>query len=213
LHAGATLRTVSVMSFGVTILAAGASSRMGRPKMVLPWGATTVLGHLLGQWQQAGAGQVVVVCAKADSAITTELDRLGVPISQRIINPEPNRGMFSSIQCSAAWGGWLRTLQHIAFVLGDQPHLSSATTLAIAEFASTNPDAICQPSRANRPRHPVFFPRKIFGLIPGSSHSTLKEFLAEHASERKLIEINDPGLDFDIDTPEDYENAKKRFQQ
>ena len=40
--------------FGVVILAAGASSRMGKPKLVLPWGKTSVLGHLIEQWKQAG---------------------------------------------------------------------------------------------------------------------------------------------------------------
>jgi len=34
---------------GVVILAAGRSARMGRPKLLLPWGGTSVLGHLLAQ--------------------------------------------------------------------------------------------------------------------------------------------------------------------
>ncbi len=46
---------------GVVILGAGASSRMGRPKLLLPWGATTIVGHLLEQWQTLGAAQIAVV--------------------------------------------------------------------------------------------------------------------------------------------------------
>ena len=56
-------------SVGVVILAAGRSARMGRPKLLLPWGETSVLGHLIKQWQALGARQIAVVCAPGDQAI------------------------------------------------------------------------------------------------------------------------------------------------
>src|SRR5829696_1203279 len=92
--------------FAVVILAAGASSRMGRPKLLLPWGETTVLGHLIAQWQQAGAQQITVVCASGDEGIHKELDRIGFARERRIINPDASRGMFSSVQTAAHWRGW-----------------------------------------------------------------------------------------------------------
>src|SRR5438094_8718530 len=110
------------LAYGVVILAAGASSRMGKPKLVLPWGKTSVLGHLIEQWQQAG-GQIAVVHAAGDQAMDAELDRLDFPVADRIVNPQPERGMFSSIQCASAWGGWNSALTHWIIVLGDQPHL------------------------------------------------------------------------------------------
>jgi len=39
----------------------------------------------------------------------------------------------------------------------------------------------------------------------------LKEFLSEHASEVRLLEVNDAGLDFDLDTPADFAEARTRF--
>src|SRR6187549_1915166 len=106
--------------FAVVILAAGASSRMGRPKMLLPWGETTVLGHLIAQWQQADAAQITVVCAAHDEGINRELDRIGFSREQRIINPDISRGMFSSVQTAACWPNWNATLTHWAIALGDQ---------------------------------------------------------------------------------------------
>ena len=49
-------------AFGVVILGAGASTRMGRPKLLLPWGDTSIIGHLLGQWRGLGARPIAVVC-------------------------------------------------------------------------------------------------------------------------------------------------------
>src|SRR5689334_21433753 len=107
----------------VVLLAAGASSRMGKPKMLLPWRKTTVLGHLIEVWGELAAQQIAVVYAKADGALEAELDRVAFPNANRIINPEATRGMFSSIQCAAQWRGWNVNITHWAIVLGDQPHL------------------------------------------------------------------------------------------
>src|SRR5438874_1514761 len=48
------MKRLTPIAAGVIILAAGRSRRMGRPKMLLPWGNTTVLGHLVAQWQALG---------------------------------------------------------------------------------------------------------------------------------------------------------------
>src|SRR5208283_2314529 len=90
----------------VIILAAGSSRRMGSPKLLLPWGATTVLGHLIRQWRKLKVGQIGVVCAAQAGEIQTELNRLKFPETNRIINPQPELGMFGSVKCAAAWPGW-----------------------------------------------------------------------------------------------------------
>ena len=199
--------------FAVVILAAGASSRMGRPKMLLPWGATTVLGHLIAQWQRARAAQLTVVCAPNDEGIQRELDRIGFAREQRIMNPDAARGMFSSIQAAARWPGWDAALTHWAVTLGDQPHLMDETLRSISKFAEEHSECICQPSRNGRPRHPVFLPRHFFEKLRDGAHDTLKDFLGANAADVRLTEMNDLGLDLDLDTPADYEEAQKRFRR
>ncbi|MCI0541102.1 MAG: NTP transferase domain-containing protein, partial [Verrucomicrobiales bacterium] len=140
---------------GVVILAAGASLRMGRSKLLLRWGETSVIGHLLSQWRQTGAEQIGIVSAQANEAFTRELDRLKFPEDGRIINPSPEQGMFSSIQCAADSRHWNPALTHWAISLGDQPHLRQQTLLELLDFVVLNPRRICQPSRNGRPRHPV----------------------------------------------------------
>src|ERR1019366_10818668 len=107
----------------VLLLGAGASSRMGRPKLLLPWRGTTIIGHLLSQWREVGAAQIAVVLRPDDAALMAELDRLNFSKSDRIENPQPERGMFSSIVCAANWQGWQKDISSWAIVLGDQPHL------------------------------------------------------------------------------------------
>ena len=198
---------------GAAILAAGASTRMGSPKMLLPWAQTSVLGHIVKLWsEQLRAGQVVVVCAPAPSPVSVELDRVGVPESNRIINPQPERGMFSSIQCASAWRGWKNELTHFALILGDQPHLRAQTLEVLLESAQCEPSAIHQPSLNDRPKHPIIFPAAGWRPLAETKCGTLREYLKEAGNrrpplQRVLVEVDDPGLDLDLDSPADYHAA------
>jgi molybdenum cofactor cytidylyltransferase len=202
----------AVFHFGAVILAAGASSRMGQPKLLLPWSGTTVLGHLIDQWRALKANPIAVVHAAGHQTIAIELDRLEFPAANRVANPQPERGMFGSIQCAAAWGEWNPALTHAVIVLGDQPHLLQETLQALLDFAAAQPQKICQPSRRGRPRHPVVLPKPILDRIRDSREQTLKQFLQINARAVALREMDDPGLDFDLDTPADYEQALRLFR-
>src|SRR5437762_527399 len=70
-----------------------------------------------------------------------------------------------------------------------------------------HPEKICQPGWRGRPRHPVVLPKAIFEQLKDSREETLKQFLQNNASAVALREMDDPGLDFDMDTPADYEKA------
>jgi molybdenum cofactor cytidylyltransferase len=195
------------IKFGVAILAAGASTRMGGPKMILPWAGTTVIGHIVHLWaDKLHAIQVAVVCAPAPSAVPTELDRLGFPTRNRITNHAPEAGMFSSIQTAAAWQGWNAGLNHFVLALGDQPHLWIETLTKLLEAVEGRPREIHQPSLNGRPRHPIIFPAAEFRALAETEHRTLRDFLA--GSKRTLIELDDAGLDLDLDYPADYQAAR-----
>jgi molybdenum cofactor cytidylyltransferase len=192
---------------GVVILAAGASSRMGVPKLLLPWNNTTVLHHLVLQWRRIAQDQVAVVYAAHQEGIAAELNRIGFSPRHHVFNPAPEHGMFSSIQAAARWAGWAPEVTHVGIALGDQPHLLDSTLRELTQFASEHPSKICQPSRSGRARHPVILPRAVFSELASTAHETLKEFLDGHSDQRVRIEIDDHGLDLDLDTPADYQAA------
>jgi molybdenum cofactor cytidylyltransferase len=195
------------LSLGVIVLAAGSSRRMGRPKLLLPWAETSVLGHLLAQWRALGATQIAIVCAADAQPVQAELARLAFPLENRIFNPAPNEGMFSSVLCAARWPGWQKDLTHWAIVLGDQPHLRLETLSQLLEFAAAHAESVCQPCRVGRRRHPVLLPKADFLQLKKTPASNLKDFLLRCSVA--ACEMNDPGLDLDIDQPGDYEAALK----
>jgi molybdenum cofactor cytidylyltransferase len=194
--------------FGVIIPGAGASARMGRPKLLLPWRDTTVIGQLLRQWRELGAAQIAVVHRPDDAPLAAELDRLDFPVDDRIENPQPERGMFSSIVCAANWPGWKREIASWAIALGDQPHLRLETLRQLLAFHAARAGAICQPEFGGRARHPVILPRAAFAELKNSRSATLKDFLELAPLPRAQCAVADGGLSLDMDTPEDYQRLQ-----
>ena len=223
----------SDLKFGVVVLGAGASSRMGRPKLLLPWKDTTVVGQIIRQWRELSAAQIAIVHRPNDDelveAVTLAEGRAGSPLpaaavqtndgahgvtrptntsTEFIVNPKPEQGMFSSVVCAANWTGWQKGITNWAIVLGDQPHLQKETLRALLEFAAQNPDAICQPQFGDRGRHPVILPQAAFAALKTTRAETLKDFLKLAPCRSVQLVTNDTGLSLDMDTPDDY----KRLQ-
>ena len=98
-------------------------------------------------------------------------------------------------------------LTHWAIVLGDQPHLQRQTLKQVLDFSATQPSRVCQPARQRHGRHPVLLPKAAFAQLAQSTATNLKDFLVTMSRDAAFLPIDDPGLDLDIDRPEDYERA------
>lgn len=192
---------------GVILLAAGASSRMGRPKLLLPWNGTSILAHLIATWNRLGAQEIAVVTSGPESPVARELVRLSLHAVHRIDNPKPDDGMFSSIQSAARWAGWPLDLTHWIVSLGDQPHVRRETLANLLEFARENSACICQPEWQGRAKHPVVLPRAVFQELASAQVKDFKRFLESRREARRLCESDDAGLELDLDHPSDYESA------
>ena len=116
--------------------------------------------------------------------------------------------MFGSVQCAALWRGWAEAIQSWVITLGDQPHLQNSTLVSLLRLAALNPERVCQPRYRSRWRHPVVMPKTVFNQLRLSKAATLQEFLV--GCDRMSFESEDPGLDYDIDTPADYQSALAR---
>jgi molybdenum cofactor cytidylyltransferase len=196
--------------FGVAILAAGASTRMGRCKLLLPWGQNTILTHILDQWRSIGVAQIAPVIDSSNQVLREALTDAGFSSSDWIENPSPQLGMFSSLQEASRWTGWLSTLTHWIISLGDQPHIQISTLRLLLDAARKNPTRICQPAIHGHAAHPIVLPARNFRELARSGLPNLCSYVRTREALRFRVAVQDPGVSEDLNIPEDYTRWKPK---
>ena len=195
-------------AFGVVILAAGTSTRMGTCKLLLPWDGKTILTHLLDQWRIAGAAQIAPVIDPSNQPLRKALAHAGFSPSDWIENRAPQLGMFSSLQEASRWTGWLSTLTHWIISLGDQPHIQTSTLRLLLDAARENPTHICQPALNGHTAHPIILPASNFRELAQNNVPDLRTYIRTREALRLRVAVEDAGVSRDLDTPEDYARWK-----
>ncbi len=197
----------------VAILAAGESKRMGRPKLCLPWNGTTVLGHILSRWREAGAEKLLVVQPRdASSPVALELDRLGVPAGERVATSAPERGMMGSIITAAGRALEDPSLTHLVIALGDQPQVREETCRALIEACAIRPEPVIRTVFQGKPGHPLALPARLLAELSATSSATLRDFLSLPETPAWDLTCPDSGILLDLDTPNDYAQALSRTE-
>ena len=189
------------MSISAIILAAGQSKRMGRPKMLLPWGNTTVLGKVIETMQFAGVDDVLVITGGARS----EVEKIAARHNVRASHNEnfENGEMLTSIQF-----GLQRQkpeAQATLICLGDQPQVEEGCVRVVCKMFLAGKSRIIVPSYQMRRGHPWLVARELWGeILEMRAPDSMREFLNKHGNEIFYIETNSPNILQDLDTPEDY---------
>ncbi len=186
------------------LLAAGLSSRMGQPKLLLPWGNTTVLGQVISAFTAAGVEDLVVVTGAAHEQIEGVVTDMSNKFPVRsIFNPGYSQGeMLSSIQVGLAAQN-----PHILAALiglGDQPQVLEETVRGICSaFVRTNAPLVI-PSFQNRRGHPWLAARVLWSsLLALPATTTARQFLNTYTGQVEYITADRTILQ-DLDTPADY---------
>jgi molybdenum cofactor cytidylyltransferase len=195
------------MSALVAIMAAGESRRMGTPKLCLPWKGSSVLGHLLAQWREAGAEKIVVVHAGAGSPVAVELERLGVSPEMQAVTIAPEREMMGSVATAARLAAKEGALTHLIIALGDQPHLRVETLRDLLLACEIAQGKIVRVVHRGAAGHPIALPSSLLVELGATSCATLREFLGLIKSPVLDLTCDDSGVLMDIDTPDDYARA------
>jgi molybdenum cofactor cytidylyltransferase len=182
------------------ILAGGASRRMGTPKALLKFQSETFLGRMIRLFSNV-SHPVIVVLGHQSSQIRSGIERSGDAIFA--VNPDPERGMLSSLQCG------LKVLPTetaaVMFTPVDHPNLQSATLeKLLAQFHAQHPPVIV-PTYDGRHGHPVCIARaladELLALPPAAMAS---DVIHKYVSQTSYIEVNDPAVTTDVDDPEAY---------
>jgi len=187
------------------VLAAGKSERMGRPKMSLPWGETTVIGQVVGTLVQAGLGEVVVVTGGATLEVTQALARLpdDWPVKD-VFNPAYAAGeMLSSVQAGIAALG--PEVGAALIALGDQPQIEIQVVREVLSSYQEAGAALVIPSYHMRRGHPMLIDRSLWDELRALQRpQTIRDLVQAHASQIFYVIVQSASILQDVDTPDDY---------
>jgi molybdenum cofactor cytidylyltransferase len=200
---------MSTFHFGAVILAAGASTRMGEPKQLLPWGGRSLIRHITETVLASPAWPVVVVLGAHLERIRPEIVRLPVIV---VVNRDWPEGLASSIRTGiGVLESFSLSLDAALLALCDQPALSTGLIDRLAgvhlqsgrSMIATRSDFPQDSRAADHPGPPALFARCHFHeLIELRSPGGARPLFARHPEA--LATIAAPEMAGDLDTPDDY---------
>jgi molybdenum cofactor cytidylyltransferase len=192
---------VSVRSdIAAVIPAAGFSRRMGSFKPLLPLGPATVIERVIATVRESGVGTIRVV-------VGWDADRL-IPVLERCGAPWVRTERFGEGMCASVSAG-VRSLPPgvTAFFLlpGDMPLVRAATLIHLVSAWDARPGDILYPCYEAKRGHPPLIGRAhLPEILAEAPPGGLREILARHDGHARELEVADPGILIDLDTPEDY---------
>lgn len=195
---------MSVEHAAAIVLAAGLSSRMGQPKMLLPWGEHTVIQQVVHTLQQAALPQIIVVTGAQHAAIA---DALRGTTARTVFNPLfENGSMLTSFQVGLR--ALLPSAQMALVTLGDQPQMQVSIVQAVMAGWQVTRAPLVAPSFQMRRGHPWAVDASLWAhALSLEPPRTLRDLFSLAGSRIHYVVVETPTILQDLDTPEDYARA------
>jgi molybdenum cofactor cytidylyltransferase len=182
------------------LLAAGLSTRLGRPKQLLPYGGRPLLRHVAETGLLAGLAPLVVVLGPQPEAMRAALT--GLPV-QVVENPRYAEGQSTSVRAGVA--ALPPTTPAVVMLLVDMPGVTPAVIRALIDAWRATGAPIVRPQHAGQPGNPVLFDGHLLGeLAAVEGDEGGRAVLRRHAARTHLLSVAEPGVVVDIDTWEAY---------
>jgi molybdenum cofactor cytidylyltransferase len=205
-----------VTAMSVALLpAAGASRRMGRPKLLLPVNGRPMVAGVVEALRGGGVGEIVLVIAPGDDALQDWARQAAIAITVAV-NPDPDRGMLSTIQegIAALTGAFSeKSAGEILLVSpADLPNLQAQTVAELLRKMIETGAPLALPTYHGKRGHPLAIAPRLVPEIGTLDHGIgLKQLRDRHEAELLEIGVEDAGVIQDVDTPEDYERLNQIF--
>ncbi len=189
------------------ILAAGASSRMGTPKALLDYRGETFLNRLIRVLGDVCDPVIVALGYHAE-----EIQGSAKGKARFVVNPDPSRGQFSSLQTALAEVP--ASAEGFLFLPVDCPAPEPETVRMVVRALSSSAEPLLViPRYEGRKGHPLCARRELmaeFLALPPESQA--KEVLRKHVERTLYLDTFDAGVLSDIDDPEAYRVLMERTQ-
>jgi molybdenum cofactor cytidylyltransferase len=189
------------------ILSGGASRRMGTPKALLRFQNETFLDRLIGLFSAVCDPIIVVVGLHADKI------QSGIERGRNVLfalNPDPDRGMLSSLQCGLAL---VPPDAAAMFLPVDHPHLEISTLQTLAARFQAERAPVIVPTHAGEHGHPVCIARSLVAeLLALPSEAKASDVIHRHVARTVYVEVSDPAVVTDVDDPSAYADLLAQYQ-
>jgi molybdenum cofactor cytidylyltransferase len=193
------------------ILAAGQSVRMGRPKALLPCGdrGDTFVRRLAVVLCDGGVEEALVVGRPEDELLRAEVEAMAVR-ARYVENPNADEGQLSSVLAGLAEAD-RPGVRAILVTPVDAPMIAPATVAALLAAFRSSAAPVVRAVHLGRHGHPVIFSREVFEDLRHADPALgARAVLRAHAARVIDVEVDDPGVLGDVDTPAEYDALRGR---
>jgi molybdenum cofactor cytidylyltransferase len=199
---------MTIFHTDIVILAAGASTRLGRPKQLLPWQGKTLLQHAVQCALTITTQPVVVTGSNADQLVAG-LNQNQVQI---VFNPEWQQGIASSIHCGLqALLNRTPTPDQVIFMVCDQPFVTAELLLELINERQNTHKTIVASAYGGTLGIPALFAAEMFPqLLDLDGDTGAKKVIMGHMED--VASVPFPQGDFDIDTVKEYEELVNKLK-
>jgi molybdenum cofactor cytidylyltransferase len=182
------------------VTAAGSAERFGGRKLLTPIDGEPLLDRTIRALLDGGVAEVIVVVGRdARAELERDVNAMLDPRVRPVENPDPSRGMFSSIQEGVAQAQG----DTILVMPGDMPFVSPNTVRAVIAAYERKP-AIVSPRYHGKRGHPVALPASLRDEIRAADpRVTLHDVIRARSDMRVDIDVDDRGVVRDVDRIED----------
>jgi molybdenum cofactor cytidylyltransferase len=175
----------------------------------MPFGGSTVLGSVVSALVGAGVGPIVVVCGPNAPEVEPTLAGHDVRL---VRNPDPARGMLSSVQAGVA--ALPQEAESFLIALGDQPRIRAEHIRRLLDEHEAGGSGIAVPTHGGKRGHPVVLDRRYRDeILEMDAIRTLRDLIHAHAGDVVVVEMSSDAVTRDIDTVSDYQDELRRIDK
>ncbi|MBN1680628.1 MAG: putative selenium-dependent hydroxylase accessory protein YqeC [Anaerolineae bacterium] len=188
------------------VLAAGMSTRMRKPKLLLPWDGGTVIESIVSRLTLSAVDEIIVVTGHYRDKIAKALADQPVRL---VHNPHYARGeVLSSLQ--AGLRALPDTKSACLVVLGDQPAIDTRIVGQVLSAYAQGDGEIVTPTYRGRRGHPVLIDRRFWPELLSLPRGAPRDVLKHYPEQTVLVPVDTDSILRDIDTPEQYQQELLR---